>query len=67
MLPLRLPIRITEPWLSRFTIWPMMISRFTPGLSPNAAHMAIIRPTYPWWSAPSRIRQRSKPRSRLFR
>ena len=45
MLPVRLPIRTTEPWLSRLTIWPMMISRLTPGSSPNAAHSAIIRPT----------------------
>ena len=45
MLPLRLPIRTTVPWLSRLTIWPMMISRFLPGSSPNAAHIAISRPT----------------------
>ena len=43
--PARLDIRIGWPSLSRLTIWPIRISRLTCGVSPNAAHIAIIRPT----------------------
>ena len=65
--PARLLIRTGAPSLTRFTSCPMRISRFTPGVSPNAAQIAIMRPMYPWWSAPSMITTRSKPRSRLSR
>ena len=43
--PARLDIRSGWPSRSRLTIWPIRISRFVPGSSPNAAHIAIIRPT----------------------
>ncbi len=67
IVPARLDIRTGSPPDTRLTIWPMMISRLTPGSSPKAAHIAIIRPTYPWWSAPSMMMLRSNPRSRLSR
>ena len=59
--PARLDMRIGCPSLTRLTIWPMRICRFTPGSSPNAAHIAMSRCTYPWWSAPSMMMQRLKP------
>ena len=43
--PARFDIRMGCPSRSRLTIWPMRISRLVPGVSPNAAHIAIIRPT----------------------
>ena len=65
--PARLLIRTGAPSLTRLTIWPMRISRLTPGSSPKAAQIAIMRPMYPWWSAPSMMTTRSNPRSRLSR
>ena len=65
--PARLDIRTGWPSLTRLTSWPMRISRLTSGVSPNAAQTAIMRPTYPWWSAPSMMTTRSNPRSRLSR
>ena len=65
--PARFDIRSGWPSRSRLTIWPMRISMSSCGVSPNAAHIAIIRPTYPWWSAPSMMKQRSNPRSCLSR
>ena len=43
--PARLLIRTGCPSRVRVTICPMRISRLTPGVSPKAAHIAIIRPT----------------------
>ncbi|CPU66382.1 Uncharacterised protein [Mycobacteroides abscessus] len=60
-------MRTGWPSLTRLTICPMRSCRFFPGVSPKAAQTAIMRPTYPWWSAPSMMMTSSKPRSRLSR
>ena len=43
-LPARLLMRTALPFFMTLTSWPMRICMFSPGLSPNAAHMAIMRP-----------------------
>ncbi|OUD81147.1 hypothetical protein BC477_19055 [Clavibacter michiganensis subsp. michiganensis] len=45
IVPARLLIFTGSPSRSRLTIWPMRICRLTPGVSPNASAMAIMRPT----------------------
>ena len=44
MVPARFDIRTGSPSLTRLTSCPIRICRFSPGLSPKAAHMAIMRP-----------------------
>ena len=44
MVPARFDMRTGAPSFTRFTIWPMRICMFTPGSSPKAAHIAIMRP-----------------------
>ena len=43
-LPARFDMRTALPSFITLTSWPMRICMFSPGLSPNASHMAIMRP-----------------------